>query len=267
MASPLSRRAFMVGVAGATTTSLAQADPPAPRPRPPTTDFFPQQERDAVREIVTVAHFDIDRVKALVNERPALVNAAWDLGFGDWETPLGAASHVGRREIAEFLISKGARVDLFAAAMLGRLDAVKAIIAIQPGIQRTRGPHGIPLLAHAEAGGKEAEAVAVYLKTLEGTGDDRTIATPDEAAKSRYLGTYTYGQGENESIEIVLDKQGRMELKRTGGSGRRLFVNGKDEFHPAGAPAVRIRFQGTEAKATRIEIVDGTRKWIATRRA
>jgi len=60
--------------------------------------------------------------------------AVWDWGFGDWESALGAASHVGNREIAEYLIAHGARPSLFSATMLGHLDVVKAFIAAQPGV-------------------------------------------------------------------------------------------------------------------------------------
>src|SRR5258708_23280902 len=68
-------------------------------------DTFPSQPPELVREMVTVAHFDLKRVKELVEARPALASAGWDWGFGDWETPLGAASHMGNRPIAEYLLS------------------------------------------------------------------------------------------------------------------------------------------------------------------
>src|SRR5262245_48530133 len=97
---------------------------------------------------------------------PALVNAWWDWGFGDWESPLGAASHVGQRDIAEFLLERGARIDIFAAAMLGFTAVVRAFVVAQPGIQRTLGPHGITLLAHAKAGGKKAADTLAYLTEL-----------------------------------------------------------------------------------------------------
>ena len=57
----------------------------------------------------------------------------------------------GNRPIAELLLENGAEPTLFSAAMLGQLDVVKAMIAAQPGVQRTRGPHSISLLAHARA--------------------------------------------------------------------------------------------------------------------
>jgi hypothetical protein len=122
-----------------------------------------------VREVVAVAHGDLGRVRELLEREPRLVNAAWDWGGGDWETPLGAASHMGRRDIAEYLLDHRARLDLFAAAMLGKLEVVRAALAAFPSASSVVGPHGISLLAHAKAGGAEAAAVAAYLEGL-GTG-------------------------------------------------------------------------------------------------
>ena len=121
-------------------------------------DTFPQQAPAMVRETVVTSHGNVKRIRELVDAHPALARAAYDWGFGDWEDCLGAASHVGNREIAEYLISKGARPTIFSATMLGQLDAVKAFIAAQPGVQRIPGPHSIPLLAHARAGGPAAAA-------------------------------------------------------------------------------------------------------------
>jgi len=120
-----------------------------------------------VREVVAQAHGDLARVKELLEQQPQLVNAAWDWGGGDWETPLGAAAHMGRADIATYLLERGARLDLFAAAMLGRLEVVRAVIEAFPGAHHVAGPHGIPLLAHAKAGGEQATAVAAYLEGLE----------------------------------------------------------------------------------------------------
>src|SRR5437899_13041706 len=78
-------------------------------------DVFPAHPPELVREMVTVAHFNLPRVREIVEARPSLARAAWDWGFGDWETALGAASHVGNRAIAEYLIEKGARPSLFSA--------------------------------------------------------------------------------------------------------------------------------------------------------
>jgi ankyrin repeat protein len=126
----------------------------------------PALEAKLVQEFVGNAHGDLNRVQELFAQEPALINATWDWGGGDFETALGAASHMGRKDIANFLLEHGARLDIFAATMLGKLDIVKATLAVFPDALKTPGPHGIPLLAHAQAGGEEAKAVLEYLQSL-----------------------------------------------------------------------------------------------------
>ena len=126
---------------------------------------IPALEMTLVQDFVGKAHADLDGVKQLLGREPALINSAWDWGGGDWETGLGAAAHMGRRDIAAYLLEHGARLDLFAAAMLGNLEIVKATLETYPDALDTPGPHGIPLLAHAQAGGNEATQVYEYLKS------------------------------------------------------------------------------------------------------
>jgi hypothetical protein len=126
----------------------------------------PPIDKELVAEFVLKAHGDLDFVKQTVEREPAIVNAAWDWGGGDWETGLGAASHVGRRDIAKHLLEHGARKDVFAAAMLGEVDVVRAMLDAQPELREARGPHGIPLRAHAEVGGEQAREVLDLLQVL-----------------------------------------------------------------------------------------------------
>src|SRR4051794_9128203 len=104
---------------------------------------------EEVNAMVANAHGDLEYVRNALAEDPTLANAAWDWGDGDWETALGAAGHMGRRDIAELLLAHGARLDVFVAAMLGELEIVRALLPLQ---RDACGPHGIPLRAHAEAG-------------------------------------------------------------------------------------------------------------------
>ena len=104
--------------------------------------------------MVAVSHGNVARVRELLSNRPALANASWDWGYGDWESALGAASHVGNQEIARLLLAAGARPTIFSAAMLGQVETVRAFVAASPGVQKTRGPHGLTLLSHARAGGR-----------------------------------------------------------------------------------------------------------------
>lgn len=129
----------------------------------------PQLDPQLVQDFVRAAHGNLDKVTALVGEHPTLANAAWDWGGGDWESGLGAAAHTGRREIAEFLLARGARMDVFAAAMLGHLDLVRAYLSAMPDALTAAGPHGIPLITHAKMGGDLAKPVLDYLQALQGS--------------------------------------------------------------------------------------------------
>lgn len=127
----------------------------------------PALEATLVHEFVGNAHGNFSRMKELLEQEPALVNATWDWGGGDFETALGAASHMGNKQIANYLLEHGARLDIFAAAMLGKLNVVKAALEVYPDAINTLGPHGIPLEDHAEAGGAEAKAVLDYINAME----------------------------------------------------------------------------------------------------
>lgn len=230
---------------------------------------FPRQDQKRVAEVVGMAHFNEQRVRELVRACPELVNACWDWGFGDWETPLGAAAHVGHRGIAEFLLAHGARMDIFAAAMLGNTAVVNAFVVAQPGIQRTLGPHGIPLLAHAEAGGELAADTVAYLKSLGDAGEGLKVTPLADGDKKKYLGEFASAQlgiklvcRLNNTDRLVVDLQaGEIES-----NGRIIHHVGGDAFFPAGVPSVRIRFvlEGGRAKAVTI---DGSVPTVAMERA
>ena len=118
---------------------------------------------EAVEAFVLAAHGNLARVKELHRRHPEVLNARY-AKFD--ETALEAAGHMGRRDIAEYLLAKGARIDLFCAAMLGQLDAVKAFLTLQPRLIDAKGPHGLGLHFHAQVGGKDAEKVLDYLQSL-----------------------------------------------------------------------------------------------------
>jgi len=219
-------------------SALARAGEPE-NPLPPS---FPGQDPEMVREMVTVAHGHIARVKELVGRHQTLAKASYDWGFGDWESALGAASHVGNREIAEFLLANGARPTIFSAAMLGHLDVVKAFITSSPGVQKIKGPHSITLLRHAVAGGAQAKPVLEYLTSV-GGADDRLPSQPltaDDLAKLK--GSYESGVEITEAREqLTFGRSGR-----TRGMGHL----GSYEFYPVGAEHVRIRFTASPSGVT-----------------
>jgi hypothetical protein len=129
-------------------------------------EHHPQFDRARMKRFVIAGHVNLAAVKAMLAEEPKLINGAIDWGNGDFETALGGASHMGRRDIAEFLLEHNARMDIFAATMLGQLDIVKAAVAAFPNIVHVPGPHGIPLIVHAEKGGPAAKEVLEFLRPL-----------------------------------------------------------------------------------------------------
>ena len=128
----------------------------------------PQFDRARVKRFVIAGHVNLAAVKEMLAAEPNLINGAIDWGNGDFETALGGASHMGRRDIAEYLLEHNARMDIFAATMLGKIDIVKAAVAAFPNIVGVPGPHGIPLIMHAEKGGPPAKAVLEFLRPLAG---------------------------------------------------------------------------------------------------
>src|SRR2546421_11101491 len=176
----VSRKKFLVGSGIAAVGALfgrgllAQPGVSSPVPSPSSKDIQdfpehdPQIDRARVKRFVVAGHFNLEAVKEMLAADPTLINGAIEWGNGDFETALGGASHMGRRDIAEFLLEHNARMDIFAATMLGELEIVKAAVAAFPNIVSVPGPHKIPLIAHAEKGGEGAKAVVEFLGPLVG---------------------------------------------------------------------------------------------------
>lgn len=224
---------------------------------------FPHQDPEQVRAIVGASHANFDKVKELVEKCPPLARASWDWGFGDWETALGAASHVGRRDIAQYLMSHGARPDIFTFAMLGDVDTLKAMVKAQPGVQRILGPHGITLLQHAKNGGKESAAAAAYLETLGDAGN----AIQDLPLNAEQLATYagTYRLDDSEVVFVIKDIKGRLAFQRGEESPRFLTNHGEHVFSAVGSSEVRLTFAMKDGRAASVSGVRHTSDFKASR--
>jgi hypothetical protein len=182
------RKQFLIGGSAAAAGLLCGRAPLGAQPSPERTssgspespdnvpDFpehDPQFDRARVKRFVIAGHVNLAAVKAMLSEEPRLINGAIDWGNGDFETALGGASHMGRRDIAEYLLEQNARMDIFAATMLGKIDIVQAAVAAFPNIVHVPGPHGIPLIVHAQKGGEQARAVLEFLRPLIGQSNSR----------------------------------------------------------------------------------------------
>lgn len=107
---------------------------------------------EEIRDLVFAAHKDFEETKRIIEAKPLLLNCANQGKKGDFETALGGASHMGRRDIADFLIAKGARMDIFNHAFLGHTELVKQMVITYPQLLKSPGPHGFTLLHHAKVG-------------------------------------------------------------------------------------------------------------------
>lgn len=122
-----------------------------------------QVDQIIIKEFVVAGHGNLDKVQEMLNEMPNLIHCRYDWGGGDFEEAIEGAGHLGNKEIANYLIEKGARVNLFVLTMLGKTELVKPILDEYPNLIFTKGPHGFSLLYHAEKGGEDAAELYEYL--------------------------------------------------------------------------------------------------------
>ena len=225
---------------------------------------YPSMNDEMVSSIVGASHGNFDKVKEMVTARPELAGASWDWGFGDWETALGAASHVGRRDIAEFLISNGARPDIFTYTMMGMLKGVQEIIETVPGIQSHTGPHGITLLQHAKnrlnikdisaSDAANVNRVITYLESLGNADIKPKSLEVTEEEKKKYLGEYRFGNGDGEIFVVDMNQRGGLQIGRKGLFGRGLGKVDENTFSPVGAASVKIIFKLQDDKAVSLSV-------------
>ena len=98
--------------------------------------------KELVDKFVGNAHGDFAHVKELLELHPELLNVSAQWG----ETAIQAAAQMGNVPIADYLIGKGAPVEICTAAMLGLRDRVETFVQADAGQVDATGAHGIPLL-------------------------------------------------------------------------------------------------------------------------
>jgi hypothetical protein len=219
---------------------------------------YPSIDDEIVNDVVGSSHFNFDHVQELVNHRPELARANWDWSFGDWESALGAASHVGRRDIANFLISKGARPNIFTFAMFGNYEVVKSMIESIPILKTTDGPHGISLLRHAQAGLRSKDITGAeksnnlklidYLEELNENVVQPKYIELTVLEKEKYMGDYRYGDGEKDGFSIKQNMRKRITLGKLGNFGGGLYQKAPNVFSYNGITSVEITFEEVDGK-------------------
>ena len=113
---------------------------------------------DFVNAFVLYSHFGFDQIKRWTASCPDLINtrASWD------ELPVEAAAHMGRADVGEFLLGKGAAYSLPTAVVFGPTQDVKRMLEEDPGRIHERGAHSFPLLWYTAFGQPRLET-AEYL--------------------------------------------------------------------------------------------------------
>ena len=126
-----------------------------------------------IEECVGNAHGNLARVKELIDANPALLTARapWN------ETPIEAATQMGNRPILDFLIERGAPIDLFTASVLGDLERVRLELVADPSLAAARGVHDLPALYFAALGGN-LEVADLLLRSGAGVNDHAEAAAP-----------------------------------------------------------------------------------------
>jgi hypothetical protein len=237
----LSRRCFLasapVGVVGVAGLAATQ---PASILDDTVLETYPGTPGDRASEFVAASHGRTDRVREMLAEDAGLAKAAWDWGFGDWESAIEAASHTGQIEIIELLIAHGARPTVFTLATLDAIDSVRPALESIPNIDNLEGPHSISLYRHAELG--KADRVLDYLQNR-GITDTNPFATERESAE-KYFGTYAWSdESEDRFLVDWSERISSLRIKRPKKVARNLIPLGDHAFSPAGARHVKLRFE------------------------
>lgn len=142
--------------------------------------------------IVGEAHRDADAVRRTLERHPELAHAVATTDEGAVE----AAAHMGRADIAEPLLERGAPCSLLTATMLGDAVRVRALLDEDPLRIHERGPHDFALLWYPVIGGERVDLAELLLER------------GAEPERQHYLGTtalhFAAARGQRAMVELLL---------------------------------------------------------------
>lgn len=102
---------------------------------------------------------DIERARALIEAEPGLANATGDSAMA----PLMIATYMGQTRMVELLLANGATLDVFAAAALGKVDALRTMLEADPTMVSLYSPDGWTAL-HLAAHFGQTEAARLLIE-------------------------------------------------------------------------------------------------------
>lgn len=170
--------------------------------------------QEAINQFVIAAHHDLPYVKQTLAEYPQLLNEN-----AEWiETPIQAATHVVNRPIIDYLLAQGAPLDICTAAVLGRADDVRTMLAENPELAHATGAHNIPVLFFPVVVG-DLEIAQILL-------DAGAAVNVEEGANSPLHGAAIFGQAgaarwllDHDANPYAKDYEGKTPLDRAEASG------------------------------------------------
>jgi hypothetical protein len=143
--------------------------------------------------VVGIAHSDLDAVRDAVDRDPDLVHAVATTTEGAVE----AAAHMGRTDIADLLLDRGAPYAIPTAVMRNDLDAVRRLLDEDPDRIRERGAHDFALLWYPVIGGGHRAMMELLL------------SRGAEVEAQHWLGTtalhYAAASGDVAMAELLVD--------------------------------------------------------------
>jgi hypothetical protein len=125
-----------------------------------------QISRLMLQDFIIFAHSELEMTQKLLDREPGLLNGAVDWVVATLKLHWEALRTWGVGTSSIFCSNEAQRIDIFCAAMLGQLDAVRSFLTLQPTLIDAKGPHGFGLHFHAQVGGDDAKQVLDYLQSI-----------------------------------------------------------------------------------------------------
>jgi ankyrin repeat protein len=117
---------------------------------------------EQIRDFIVAAHGNLPRVREMLTLHPKLLNARHYWTDTDSETAIQAAAQTGSMPVVEYLLARGAPLEITTAAFLGRKADVERMLKADPSLINATGAHGIPLMPHAAMSGNVDLAKMLY---------------------------------------------------------------------------------------------------------